>query len=789
MPVHRLWRCVFAALILSAGGLLTLPALLAQSDPERPYAVLTKMPSMAFEVWPADFNEDGITDLVAGRVSSDIVVAIGLGDGTFASERPIAAGVGLPVGVGDLNRDGFIDILSSIVQPNGTVTATFILSGNGNGTFAPAMASSLRVDAPAYVVDFNGDAVQDVVGLGIDEVRVYPGISDFMFGTPSVMRTGIMPANLVPADLNADGLVDVAAVTQEGRSVDLFINVGGFDFTRTTIPLGHQGLGITAGDMDRDGIIDLVASGGDLVGSVACDWASGFVFLLRGNGDGTFQSPVAFATNRGPRSVVIGDFNGDGRRDVATGNLSYGYSCDSFAHLWDSVSFLPGFGDGRLGPAASYALGNSEDPPDTTVYLYRRAHHRLNTSDLNADGRTDLIASPGAILLSTPPTENRNPVADAGESQMVPSGFGNIGSGGAPSIPTTTGSRSNGPMRPARWSALSRVHAFLKHRRRRVHPDRHGWPRRGECRHGDQHRSIAWRLVRRRHRPGGTSGKHVMERRRVYRPRVRRRHLAHIGRVPIRQLAGHGRLRHRHARSVRRARARLDEGWPDDPGRSVATSAPRLPLCDALFDERRRVPAAGDRRGATVHTSGPAVAPPVWLRLRREGDAIAAFARASESEPWALVGTQTFSGLPASVQVGLAVTSHADDTLATATFDNLSVTPVVPALPPGWTSIDVGAVGATGQATHDGATFTVRRNRRGHRRHRRRVPFRVRSPRRRLRRAGAGHQPRRAAPMVEGRVDDSRIARPRCRASLPARELTERSGASVAPVSRRGDAP
>src|SRR5688572_26883392 len=139
------------------------------------------------------------------------------------------------------------------------------------------MTSSLLVDAPAYTLDFDGDAVPDVVGLATSEVRVYPGNGDFTFGTPSVLRTGVAPANLIPADLNADGLIDVAAVTQHGRSVDVFLNVGGLDFTGTTISLGHQGLGITARDMDRDGITDLIASGGDLVGSVAPYWASGFV--------------------------------------------------------------------------------------------------------------------------------------------------------------------------------------------------------------------------------------------------------------------------------------------------------------------------------------------------------------------------------------------------------------------------------------------------------------------------------------------------------------------------------
>ena len=297
------------------------------------------------------------------------------------------------------------------------------------------MTSPLRVDAPAYVVDLNADAVPDVVGLGTTDVRVYPGIGDFTFGTPTVMRAGIGPANLVPADLNADGLIDVAAVTQFGRSVDVFLNVGGFAFTGTTIPLGHQGLGITARDMDRDGIIDLIASGGDLVGSVAPYWASGSVFILRGNGDGTFQDPIAFATNKGPRSVVIGDFNGDGVPDAATGNLSR-HSCESFDHLWDSVSILPGFGDGRLGPAASYALGNSENAPDTTAY---RHAHTGSTRPTSTPMGGPTHRAPGAILLSTPPSENGNPVADAGESQTVPAGAGSIVLRGSAADRTATG--------------------------------------------------------------------------------------------------------------------------------------------------------------------------------------------------------------------------------------------------------------------------------------------------------------------------------------------------------------
>jgi hypothetical protein len=332
---------------------------------------VTTLPSLVFEVWPADVNSDGITDLVAGRSGGDIVVRIGRGDGTFGDEQVVATALGMPIGVGDLDHDHVIDIVAS-AEPSGSLT-TYILPGHGDGTFGVPIETAAAVRAPAYVVDVDGDGISDLLGLGVDTVRVYPGQRDFTFGTPTVLMTRRLVQHMISADLNGDGLIDVAAVTLDGRSVDLFLNLGAFTFAGSTIPLGRQGLGITARDMNHDGITDLIASGGDLAAAVAAPhWLNGFVFILLGNGDGTFQEPTTFVTNNGPRSAVVGDFNGDGHPDVATGNLSYGYACEAFNHLWDSVSILPGSGDGRLGPAASYALGSSENVPDIT--LYRRAH-------------------------------------------------------------------------------------------------------------------------------------------------------------------------------------------------------------------------------------------------------------------------------------------------------------------------------------------------------------------------------------------------------------------------------
>jgi hypothetical protein len=107
--------------------------------------------------------------------------------------------------------------------------------------------------------------------------------------------------------------------------------------------------------------------------------------------------------------------------------------------------------------------------------------------------------------------------------------------------------------------------------------------------------------------------------------------------------------------------------------------------------------------GISVHTAGPAVAPPGWLTLGRVGDVISAYYRASATDAWTLVGRDTIAGLPPQVLVGLAVTSHVDGTLATARFDNVAVeTELMTA------SQDVGAVGVTGSTTFDGVVYDVR---------------------------------------------------------------------------------
>src|SRR5439155_11212913 len=108
-----------------------------------------------------------------------------------------------------------------------------------------------------------------------------------------------------------------------------------------------------------DGILDLAVAGG-----------SGVTVLL-GNGDGSFRTPQSYPIGMNPTSVAVGDFNGDGKLDLAVANAG------TYPDYTDgSVSILLGQGDGTFLPAQTYAAG--KNPKSVSV------------GDFNGDGHLDL---------------------------------------------------------------------------------------------------------------------------------------------------------------------------------------------------------------------------------------------------------------------------------------------------------------------------------------------------------------------------------------------------------------
>jgi hypothetical protein len=109
---------------------------------------------------------------------------------------------------------------------------------------------------------------------------------------------------------------------------------------------------------------------------------------------------------------------------------------------------------------------------------------------------------------------------------------------------------------------------------------------------------------------------------------------------------------------------------------------------------------------ATRFISGTTVTSPPWLKLERTGSTVKASV-STDGSAWTVLGNATLSG---SALIGLAVTSHDSTTLNQAFLDQVSVSASTSgggSLPVSWSHGDVGSVGAAGNASQTGGTFTV----------------------------------------------------------------------------------
>ncbi|MFY9559088.1 MAG: FG-GAP-like repeat-containing protein [Terriglobales bacterium] len=281
----------------------------------------------------ADLNEDGHPDLVVanqGAAGGDgsVGVLLGNGDGTFQPTVNYDSGAygARAVAVGDLNRDGHLDLVIANCSPDSSnacngVGRVGVLLGNGDGTFQlPVAYTAGGTGANSVAIaDFNGDGKLDVVVANTcaDPRNCVTGTVGVLYGNgngtlqlPIVYATGA--EGLAVGDLNADGKPDIVTPSS------ILLNMGDGTFAPpVSYDPGGGSLSCAITDVNGDGRPDLV------VPLVQGNDGNGKVAVLLGNGNGTVQPPLTFDSGAfGAEAEAIGDLNGDGRPDVAVANGS-----------------------------------------------------------------------------------------------------------------------------------------------------------------------------------------------------------------------------------------------------------------------------------------------------------------------------------------------------------------------------------------------------------------------------------------------------------------------------------
>ncbi len=352
---NRLFRSAWMILVIAGAAY---SAATAQAD---------LFPNAIFEVGTApgrtvswDFNGDGILDLaVSNSGSADISILLGAGDGTFAPEHRYPVG-GAPgsLRLADFDGDGRPDLSVLIVlQDPAFHTDVVVLRSRGDGSFAPAIATSTAARAPGRtaVGDFDGDGLADlaVPDAAVNAIFVLRGAGDGGFLIVGQVPAGREPNAAAAGDFNGDGVVDLAV--SNNASLDVSILLGNGDGTfRAGTPVSPLARGpLFAADLDDDGRDDLVL-------------LDGSVLVFAGRGDGTFDPPDFYEVGRDPRNLSLGDPNGDGRTDLIVSNSGS-----------DDVAVLLGQADGTFAPALRMGVG---DGPGTAL-----------TGLFDGDSREDLV--------------------------------------------------------------------------------------------------------------------------------------------------------------------------------------------------------------------------------------------------------------------------------------------------------------------------------------------------------------------------------------------------------------
>jgi VCBS repeat-containing protein len=350
-----------------------------------------------------NFNSGQDPDLAVANGDGTVSVLLGGAEGSFSAAGSFPAGsVPASVAVGNFDQDpeGNLD-LAVADKSSGVIV---VLRGNGSGSFTVATTIASGFHIPAFlrgptsvaVGNFNNDPDPDLAVANelSGEISVLLGAPGTDFTGPTIVGNDPLdpvsdPVSVAVGDFNQDSDPDLAVAEQSPGQVRVLLGGAGGSFTTATkVPPNAEGpvSSVAVGDFNRDGDPDLAVTNPTL--------DTPKVEVLLGGAGGSFSGPTNFTAGSNPASVAVGDFNGDGKPDLAVANTTF--SNDNVAVLVNNtttnqapVATADTYStdeDTTLMVAAPGVLGNDSDPdgnPLTATLVTGPAHGTLT---LNPNG-------------------------------------------------------------------------------------------------------------------------------------------------------------------------------------------------------------------------------------------------------------------------------------------------------------------------------------------------------------------------------------------------------------------